>query len=71
LFAELIGDEPVAEGRVVGVDVECGVDQMRVVPVPLADRVGLPLVDRLLGKADHPAGHRDGIFSAANSWTRG
>jgi hypothetical protein len=27
-FAELVGDEPVAESRVVGVDVDCGVDQV-------------------------------------------
>ena len=37
-----------------------GVDQVRVVPVALADRSGLPLVERLPGEADYPAGHRDG-----------
>src|SRR3712207_9050478 len=42
-FVQLVGDEPVAEGRVVVVDVVGGVDQVRVVPVPLADRVGAPL----------------------------
>ena len=32
---ELVGDEPVAELGVVVVDVDRGVDQVRVVPVPL------------------------------------
>ena len=40
LRGELVGDEPVAELGVVVVDVERGVDQVRVVPVALADRVG-------------------------------
>ncbi len=57
---ELVGDEPVAELGVVVVDVDRGVDQVRVVPVPLGDRVGAPLVEGLLGEAEHPAGHRDG-----------
>ena len=57
--AQLVGDEPVAELGVVVVDVDRGVDQVRVVPVALRDRVGLPLVERLLGEAEHPAGHRD------------
>jgi hypothetical protein len=57
---QLVGDEPVAERRVVVVDVDRGVDQMRVVPVALAHRVGAPLVEGLRGEAQHPAGHRDG-----------
>ena len=44
---QLVGDEPVAEFRVVAVDVEDGVDQVRVVPVPVADRVGVPCVEGL------------------------
>ena len=56
---ELVGDEPIAELRVVVVDVDRGVDQVRVGPVPVADRVRLPLVERLFGEAEHPAGHRD------------
>jgi hypothetical protein len=56
---ELVGDEPVAELGVVVVDLSGGVDQVRVVPVAPADRVGPPLVERLLGEAEHPAGHRD------------
>jgi hypothetical protein len=59
-LTEFIGDEPVAEGGIVGVDVQCGVDQVRVVPVALADRAGQPLVVGLRGEAQHPAGHRDG-----------
>ena len=58
-FAQFVGDEPVAEDWVVAVDVDRGVDQVRVVPVALADRVGAPLVERLLGEAGYPAGHRD------------
>jgi hypothetical protein len=59
-LAQLVGDEPVAERRVVVVDVDRGVDQVRVVPVALRDWVGVPGVERLLGEAQHPAGHRDG-----------
>jgi hypothetical protein len=59
-LAQLVGDEPVAEGWIVVVDVVGGVDQVRVVPVALAHRVGLPLVEGLCGEAQHPAGHRDG-----------
>jgi hypothetical protein len=47
-FGQLVGDEAVAELRIVVVDVDRGVDQMRVVPVALADRGGLPRVERLL-----------------------
>jgi hypothetical protein len=57
---ELISDEPVAELGVVTVDVEDGVEQVRVVPVALRDRGGEPLVEPLGGEAQHPAGHRDG-----------
>jgi hypothetical protein len=41
LVSEFVGDEPVAELRIVVVDVDRGVDQVRVVPVPPADRVGI------------------------------
>jgi hypothetical protein len=59
-IGQLVGDEAIPEGRVVGMDVHGRVDQVGVVPVPLADRVPTPLVERLGGKAQHPAGHRDG-----------
>jgi hypothetical protein len=42
LTGELVGDEPVAELGVVVVDLSAGVDQVRVVPVAPADRVGPP-----------------------------
>src|SRR6187397_483762 len=50
----------VAELWVIVMDVQCGVDQMRIITVPPADRVGLPPVERLLGEPEHPAGHRHG-----------
>lgn len=56
---QLIGDEPGAELRVVRMHVHCGVDQVRVVPVPLANRVPAPGVVRRRGEAEHPARHRD------------
>ena len=57
---QLVGDEAIAEGRIVGMDVEGGVHQVGVIPVPLADRVSSPLVEGLGGESEHPAGHRDG-----------
>src|SRR5215831_601617 len=57
---ELAGDEPVPERRVVMVDAHRGVDQVCFIPGPVADWVLLPRVERLLAKAQHPAGHRDG-----------
>lgn len=41
------------------VDVDDDVDQVRVVVVAVADRLGLPLVEGLLGEAQYPAGHRN------------
>jgi hypothetical protein len=57
---ELIGDEPVAELRVVVMDLERGMDEVRIVPVPLRDGVGIPLVVGLLAEPEHPAGLHDG-----------
>ena len=45
--------------RIVTQLVDRRVDQVRVVPVTLADRIGLPLVEGLHRKAEHPASHRD------------
>ena len=59
-IGQLVGDEAIAEGRIVVVDVDGRVDQVRLVPVALADRVPAPLVEGLGGEAQHPAGHRDG-----------
>ena len=57
---QFVGDEPVPEFRIAGVDIECGVDQMGIVPVPSGHGIGVPLVERLPGESQHPAGHRDG-----------
>ncbi len=54
-----VGQEPVTKGRVVAVQVEQRIRQVRVVPVTLADRVFEPLVLALAGKAEHPAGQHD------------
>jgi hypothetical protein len=35
LGGELVGDEPVAEDRVVGVDLPCRIDQVGIGPVPV------------------------------------
>lgn len=60
---ELIGDEPVAELGIIGVDVDDRIDQVSVVPIAVADRLGSPLVERLGREAEHPAGrpHRDAL----------
>ena len=57
---DFVGEEPVAELRVITVGVDEGVGEVGVGEVALADRVGLPLVEGLRGEAEHPAGHRDG-----------
>jgi hypothetical protein len=56
---QLVGDEPVPERRVVGVDVTSRVDQVCIVEIPLRDGVLAPLVEGLGGEAEYPAGHRD------------
>ena len=53
----LVSDEPVPERRVITVDVEGGVDQVRLVPVAAADRTLAPRVVGLFGEAEHPAGN--------------
>ncbi len=60
---ELVGQEPVAELRVVLVRVDQRVDQVGVLQVALADRGGEPGVVRLSRVAEHPAGqpHRDAL----------
>lgn len=60
LLGELVGDEPVSECRVVCVDVEGGVDEVRIDPVPLGHGAGPPPVLALLAKSQHAAGHRNG-----------
>mgnify|MGYP000285678635 CR=1 FL=1 len=60
LVFELVGDKPVPERRIVPVDVHRCVNQVRIGPVTLRDRRGLPCVERLFREPKHPAGHRYG-----------
>jgi hypothetical protein len=56
---QLISDEPVPDRRVIMVDIDGGVDQVGVIPVALGHRAAAPGIESLLGKSQHPAGHRD------------
>jgi hypothetical protein len=58
---ELVSEEPVAELRVIGVQVDKRVGEMRVGEIPLRARPGAPLVERLGRETEHPAGqpHRN------------
>jgi hypothetical protein len=56
---EPVGEEPVAERRVVLVDIEDGVDEVGVVPVPLGHGAFEPLEVPLGRQAQDPARHRD------------
>jgi len=58
---ELIRDEAVAELGVVAVHVMDGVHQVGIVVVAHRARLALPLVEGLVGEAEHPAGqpHRE------------
>jgi hypothetical protein len=58
---QLIGDEAVTERWIIGMDIDDRVREVRVVPVAIADRLSLPLVERLRREPEHPAGqpHRD------------
>ena len=60
LRLQFVGDEPVAESGIVGVDLQDRVNQVRVGPVPGTDRACSPLVVGLRREAEHPAGHRHG-----------
>ena len=60
LLRKLIGDEPVPERRIVGMDVQRRVDQVGIRPVPFRHRAGSPPVVPLLAELQHPAGHRHG-----------
>ncbi len=57
---QLVGNESVSEGGVIGMDVKGGVDQVCIVPITLFQRRFTPLVERLGGEPQDPAGHRDG-----------
>ena len=60
LLAGLVGQEPVAELRVVAVGVEQRVRPVRRHPLGVGDRLGQPAVVRLPGDLEHPTRHRDG-----------
>ena len=57
--ADLIGQEPVPELRVVAVGVEDRVRQMRLGPLRLGDRIGQPGVVVLTVELQNPTRHRD------------
>lgn len=59
LLLELVGQEPVAQCRVVGVQLVQHVDEVGVVPVPLGHRLFEPLVVPLGRQPQDPARHRD------------
>jgi hypothetical protein len=68
---ELVGQEPVAELRVVVVGIDQGVGQVGVVQLALADGPSKPRVVRLGRVADTPQVNRTGTPSAARSRTSG
>lgn len=57
---KFVGNESVAEGGVIGMDVAGGVDQVRIVPITLRERRFAPFVEGLGGEPQDPAGHLDG-----------
>src|SRR5207245_8327381 len=60
LCSQLIGDEPITELRIIGVDLASGIDEVCVVPVTLGEGLGPPPVEALRREPEHPAGHLDG-----------
>lgn len=56
---DLVRDETTPEPCVVAVQIDRGVREVGVVPVALRDGVCSPFEERLLARAQHPAGHRD------------
>lgn len=59
LEVEFVGDEPVAQGGVVGVDLVDQVEQVGAVPVALGYGVVEPFVVPGPGQAEDPQRHRD------------
>lgn len=57
--AEFVGDEPVAEHGVAGVNVADNVDQVYIVPITLRDKCFLPVMECLRCETEGPADHRD------------
>jgi RHS repeat-associated protein len=58
--ADLIGEEPIPERRVIGVRVEDRVGEIRLVEQLVRDRLVAPAVVILAAELQHPARHRDG-----------
>ena len=59
LLGQFVSDEPIPVTGVVAMGVQGCVDQMGVVPVPLAHRLGEPLVVPLATESPHTTRHRD------------
>ena len=55
LLGQVVGDQPVAQAGTLCMHVDRGVDQVRIVPVTLEDRIREPLVVGLSGETQHPA----------------
>ena len=58
-IGEFVADEPIPVSRVLLVNIQGHVDQVRIVPIPPADRVFLPLIEHSLRKTQHRPGHHD------------
>ena len=56
--SDLVGDDSVPEPWAVSVQIDRGVRKMRVASVASGYGISLPFEERLLAKAQHPAGHR-------------
>jgi hypothetical protein len=57
---QLLGDQSVPEFRIIGMDVDRGVDQIGRVEITVAERIAIPGVERLAGEPQYPAGYRHG-----------
>ena len=55
LLGQVVGDQPVAQAGTLCMHVDRGVDQVRIVPVTLEDRIREPLVVGLSGETHPPA----------------
>jgi hypothetical protein len=60
LSADLVGEEPISELRVVLVGVEDRVRQPRLVELSIGERVLQPSIERRASQTEYPTRHRDG-----------
>ena len=60
---EFVGQEPVAERRIIAMRIDQSIDHIGVLEFPVTDRLLQPRVIRLGGEAEHPAGqpHRESL----------